>query len=149
MIAIRIWTNRVWSPLLFSFFVVACIGCGTGTGDVTGTVTYKDKPLPGGTVTFLDAGGTFYQSEIQPDGTYEVIGVPVGEAKVAVTYVDEKINEFARDLSKSARGQQKGAMPKVNAKEIFQIPDQYSDHGNSGLTTPVTKGTSKFDIVLK
>src|SRR6516162_1447836 len=39
------------APFLFA------AGCGSSTTTITGKVYYKDKPLPGGSVTFVGPGG--------------------------------------------------------------------------------------------
>lgn len=60
------------------------VGCGAGTGDVAGTVTYKGRPVVHGTVTFVGADGRPVAAAIGGDGSYTLSGVAVGEAKVLV-----------------------------------------------------------------
>jgi len=61
------------------------IGCGKGSGDVSGTVTYKGERLKGGTVTFSSAsGGPSFTSPIAEDGTYTLHSVESGDYKVCV-----------------------------------------------------------------
>jgi len=61
------------------------VGCGAGSGDVTGTVTYNGEHLKGGTVTFASTtGGPSFTSPINEDGTYTLRGVAGGDYKVCV-----------------------------------------------------------------
>jgi hypothetical protein len=58
-------------------------GCGSSSGIVTGKVTYNNRPLKGGNVTFVGANGSA-SARINEDGTYTIDKVPTGEAKIAV-----------------------------------------------------------------
>ena len=60
---------------------LALTGCGGGTTDVSGKVTYKGKPVVYGTVVVLDGGGVPKSGAIQPDGTFRVSGVKVGRGQ--------------------------------------------------------------------
>jgi len=71
--------------LIGSFSCICLFGCGKGSGDVSGTVTYKGERLKGGTVTFSSAsGGPSFTSPIAEDGTYTLHSVESGEYKVCV-----------------------------------------------------------------
>src|ERR1700682_6061894 len=89
MIKARLFT-LILPPLL-----VLALGCGATSNTpstVTGSVTYNDKPVTGGTITFqAEAGGT-YPFTIQPDGTYSSISeMPTGE--MAVSIETESLNK--------------------------------------------------------
>src|SRR5205823_12586516 len=55
---------------LVSFALAGCGGGGPKTALVRGTVTYKGKPVPNGTVTFIPASGHHATGDIRPDGSY-------------------------------------------------------------------------------
>lgn len=60
-------------------------GCSRPVGTVTGKVTYKDKTLKGGTVTFISTEGReSVSTAIAEDGTYSVPRIAAGEYKVCV-----------------------------------------------------------------
>src|SRR5690242_15554338 len=63
---------------------LACAGCGR-VGQVAGKVSYREKPLPDGTVMLLASDGRPYDGKIEPDGSFLIRDVPAGTAKVAVT----------------------------------------------------------------
>lgn len=52
-------------------------------GTVSGRVTFRGLPLPGGVITF-HAGSDAFEAPIGPDGTYTVTGLPARYANVTV-----------------------------------------------------------------
>lgn len=65
--------------------VLSLVGCGPRTGVVSGEVTYKGKPIPGGLLTFRPA------DQSQNSATYELgrdgkftLELPVGEAAICI-----------------------------------------------------------------
>lgn len=142
------------SGLLLTLF--AALGCGGGVGDVTGTVTYKGKPLDGGSIQYR-SGGKTVAAEISKDGKYSVAGVPAGSASIVVSYVDPKATDHFRAVSansKQAGAGRTGADPALKAaagdpSQFNKIPDKYSDFNGSGLTFEVKKGPNTNDVDLK
>src|SRR5262245_54558099 len=68
-------------------------GCGDNrpkTAVVRGTVNYKGKPVPNGTVSFVPSSGPKATGEIGPDGSYQLTtfrkgdGAVLGEHKVVI-----------------------------------------------------------------
>ncbi|MDX1925614.1 MAG: hypothetical protein SFV81_03795 [Pirellulaceae bacterium] len=71
-------------------FALACIlicsiGCGPGTGVVSGEAVYKGKPVPGGLLTFrpADPAQNSVTYELDRDGKFS-LELPVGEATVCI-----------------------------------------------------------------
>ncbi|MCI0642647.1 MAG: hypothetical protein L0Y72_16220 [Gemmataceae bacterium] len=61
------------------------VGCSGGTGNtVFGKVTYLGKTLTTGVITFHASDGKTYGGGISWDGSYKLIGVPSGPAKVTI-----------------------------------------------------------------
>jgi hypothetical protein len=60
-------------------------GCSSSVAEVTGTVTFKDKPLPGGIITFFAEGGLAKPASamIDESGNYRV-KAPIGKCVVTV-----------------------------------------------------------------
>jgi hypothetical protein len=121
---------------LFAGVVMAAIGCG-GTGTVTGKVTFKDKPLPGGLVVIYDSGGETHQGQIGTGGAYTVGNIVPGPAKVSVRTVK------ARGSINNPEGLKAPYGPYV------QIPLKYSDPEKSGLKLDVKTGKQEYQIDLK
>src|SRR6516225_11360893 len=139
-----------------SFGLVALMlaGCSPPTATVSGTVTYKNKPLPGGSVTFVTPTGTA-QGAINSEGAYTAENVPVGNAKVTVYYSSGPKMPFGgnvkgvapKDASPEAQKAVQG--PKASGPTI-NIPTKYGDPESSGLTVVVTSGkNSPYNIELK
>lgn len=68
-----------------SLFLIAAIGCGPGEGKVSGTVTFKGKPVPAGLVTFrpLDAAANTVSAELDREGKFSIV-LPVGTCRVSI-----------------------------------------------------------------
>jgi hypothetical protein len=126
---------------------LAVIGCGR-TGQVSGKASYRDQPLPAGTVMLLASDGRVYDGQIQPDGTFQISRVPVGTAKVSVTSMTapgqgEKSSDGRDEGRAKRRTVNKGAARS-------RIPTKYRDFDQSGLTVTVEKGaTVALELKLK
>jgi hypothetical protein len=128
----------------------AMAGCGdAGVATVTGKVTFQSKPIVFGTVSIIGPDGMTQSGPIQPDGSFSVAGVRVGEGKVAVTSLkppdgtDGKAKRGGRDAG--GHDDERAMKPEAAApadvlKNWFPIPSKYGDHKQSGLTVPVGDG---------
>jgi hypothetical protein len=126
--------------------VLAVLGCGGNKNEceVSGTVTYQGKPLPMGTVSFLDSSNQWLASSPITKGKYTIKGkVPVGPVKITVTTPGSSPGKFG------------GRRPNVGAKnkfgeplEVIPIPAKYSSAGSSGLTYTVQPGPNEYNIDL-
>jgi hypothetical protein len=137
-------------PFLPCLAVLALAGCGPGAGSVSGKVTYKDKPLPGGTVTFFAPDKKAYPAVIGTDGTYTLDRVPVGPAKITVAppvALGPMRPGMKMDPSKVG-GAPEGAAP-APAEKPVSLPEKYQDPEKSELTYTVTTGKQEHNIPLK
>ncbi len=115
--------------------VVPMIGCGkrVETGALSGTVTYKGKPLEFGSVLLQPAeGGPASYGTIGPDGSFTAAmdgksGVPIGVNKVLVTCYTS---------------QRPGASSGGGEKSVGDslIPEHYTRFSSSGLKVEVKPG---------
>jgi hypothetical protein len=140
--------------VLFLALTGTGLGCGPGKGDVTGSVTYKDKALKIGTVQFTASDGAVKDAQIQPDGTFSLNGVAVGLAKVSVvSRDDERMVKYVKALSAGAREMKGGKVgsgtPLPPPKELSFIPETYGDPITSGLTFKVEPGKNTYKLDLK
>src|SRR5262249_29351275 len=127
-----------------AFLTLAAVGCG-GRGDVAGKVTYKGKPLVFGTVQFEASNKTIMQANIEPDGSYSIRAVPVGEAEVAGSSDNPQSSAF-QPLRREAMPPQE-PLPEVVG--WFPIPTEYQDLSNPKLAFTVKRGKNTYDIDLK
>jgi hypothetical protein len=63
--------------------LLGAAGC-QSHGNVSGKVTFKGKPLKGGTVVFVIPGKGSVVAPIGEDGSYSAARVPVGDARLSV-----------------------------------------------------------------
>jgi hypothetical protein len=157
------WIGLVLPAILFS------LGCGGPTGDVSGKVTYLGKPLPEGSVTFVDAENRVVgSSPLSTDGDYSVIKVPAGPVKITVTVTGPPVpwgkgKGKGIDNSKSklvyppkGATPPEGGNPEAPKWKVLSprppnvaIPDKYKMPDQSGLTYTVQPGKQEYTIDLK
>jgi hypothetical protein len=114
--------------------LLALAGCIGGKGEVSGTVTFDGKPLPGGMVTFIPANGKPESCRIGEDGSYRVANVPTGRAQIKV--VTQPPVEFGK------------GEPFLPLGKYVQIPKRYSDPESSGFTCDVKRGKQEHNLKL-
>ena len=140
----------LFGALALSLVAVTTVGCG-GAGKkegvtVRGRVTYKNKPLPRGTINFwVDAGANVKAGTIKDDGSYEVKDVPLGSATITL--------DVPPALSASGRmpmgGGGGGGVKEIpRPKPDIELPDKYKNKSRSTLTYEVVSGenTKDFDL---
>src|SRR5262249_8957356 len=104
--------------LLVGILVLLASGC-QSKGNISGKITYKDKPLTYGTIVFVGADGATVQTAIK-DGDYRAAGVGIGEAQVAVSSPDPKsVGEMATPKPNVKRP------PPLVVPGWFPIPRKY------------------------
>lgn len=146
--------GRVVAVCLYLCGILAAAGCSSGKGVVSGKVLYQAKPVRGGTVAFVPAGGGVMSSPIEEDGSYTIRDVPPGKAKITVE--TDSFRPIA--VPGGPRGGSPEFMKKMmepqtadpqRAKRYVRIPAQYSDPDKSKLTCVVKSGKQEHDIELK
>ena len=128
--------RRAFSCLLGPL-VALVTGCGAGTGDVTGTVSYRGKPVSSGTILIVGDDSLPYYGSIQEDGTFTVPNVALGLGKIAIS----------SPRPNSAKGVE-FAKRRNDPKKWFPLPEKYRDFAASGLTVNVATGVTMQDIEL-
>jgi len=141
-------------PVILS---LALVGCGAPTAKVSGKVTYGDKIVKGGDVTFVVEGKGTASARIKEDGTYTVEGVPAGTAKVCVdtkafnpanvTGVVQLNPPKDAKLPEGLAGA--GADRSELQRRFVQIPERYADLNKTPLTTTITGGTQEYNIKIE
>jgi hypothetical protein len=123
--------------------LLALVAVGCGRGDVSGTISYKGKALVWGTIQLEAADKTLKQTNLNSDGRYLLEGVPVGEARIAVSSTNPQSSDFQPLHAGPA------FKPKTPIKGWFPIPGAYFDITKSPLTYTVKRGLNTYDIELK
>ena len=129
-------------PLVLALLVC---GCARSSGNITGKVTYKGKPLAGCQIVFFDEMNQSKTDEIKADGSYSVSKVATGKAKIALL-VPMNIQMKGMDIP----GAGKAAAEKAGGPDRFPtLPAKYGDKDNSGLICEVKAGDQQHDITLE
>jgi hypothetical protein len=134
------------SVLLGLLVVLTAAGCGGRTGRVSGTVSYRSRLLPGGTILLLASDGRAYDGPIGSDGRFAISDVPAGEARVSVTSLTtgeerKRPGEHYREAMTPRRTDH-------SANSSSRLPTRYGDLGQSGLTVKV-QGDTTLELDLK
>jgi hypothetical protein len=134
---------RAWA--FFSLMgLVGVFGCsGASKGLVNGTVTYKDKPVNSGTITFFDAKGTGFQGTIT-NGSYIVPDVTAGEVKICVSSPRPSV---AGGGGRGMAAKNKGTGG-PNTADWTKLPEKYERPETTDLKFTVKGGENNHPIVL-
>jgi hypothetical protein len=147
--------------VLLGFALLIAVGC-SSKGSVNGKVTFKGKPLPGGTVTFTpDAGGGGGSADINPqDGTYKIENLPRGAMKVTVKpYQSTAMRSGPSGAPKDMMAKMKSHLPEgvemkapgdvekeSGAKAVKDFPNTYSEMETTSLKYTVKGGPNEYNI---
>jgi len=147
--------SRISTFLLIGFGLFTLVGCGISRGDVSGTVTFKEKSVKVGQVMMIGHDSLPLYGEIGSDGKYEIKGVPTGDVKVVVSSPDPALaGKGAREREKVGKkggdggGRDNEAPKGGDNKDWFALPAKYADVTKPAITTKLTSGKNTFDIKL-
>ena len=138
-----------------SWAIILCliaVGCDSGPKLVpaSGTVTLKDKPIPGADVIFVpDAGGGPVIGRTDEEGKFSLTtdgkpGAYAGSYKVALTAV-RQIRQVSEDEAVTMSNEQ------IAANHESLIPNKFNNTISSGLTATVSENPddNQFNFQLK
>jgi hypothetical protein len=151
--------SRPFRPGAAALLLLTAVGCNSGapTGNVKGEVTYNNKALKTGQVSFMGKDGTPRSFPIN-DGRYEANGLPVGEYFVTVTSLAEPEGAGSTDRMKprdarAGKGTRDAPSDPRTSRPKSAIPERYAKVGagpeESGLKFEVKPGDNTFPIPLK
>ena len=143
-----------WSDhrLIFLAVVLTILcGCSRPADTVTGTVTFRDKPLGIGSVILYCEDQQIIHGLISPEGTYTIPNVPRGQVRVTIR-TPSRQRELWRQQTPTwpvINGPVvPGSNPSIKPSPTTIIPTRYEVPEESGLTVTVVSGVTVFDINL-
>jgi hypothetical protein len=110
---------------------------------VTGKVTLPGgKPLTGGNITFTPVGGkgNAGSGQINADGTYQAVNVPLGECKVSIDN---------STLKGAVEGKEMPGMGASAGLKYVPIDPKFTKPDTSSLTVNVTGKSQTADFEVK
>jgi hypothetical protein len=129
-------------------------GCsGRGVGEVSGKVTYKERPLTTGSITFIAPNIPPIVARIEPDGSYVAKNVPAGDVVITIMSLDpaavSKVQgKSASDLPPEAPRNSSNQRDRPDNTGWFAIPVKYSHAGSSDLKLSVKPGANDYPVQL-
>jgi hypothetical protein len=137
-------------PVLFTV-----VGCGKGDypemAKVSGTVTYKGKPVPNMMVNFMPTAGRPSWGKTDGTGRYEMIydedykGVKMGHHKVYITPPASTIDGGTSKASKKALA----VAANLTQEEMLDIRSKYGSEEVTKYQVDVKKDPEVIDIKLE
>jgi hypothetical protein len=139
---------RQAAVVLFLVGLLALPGCSGGSSGlavVKGKISYKEKPVPHGTVNFLpnDGNKPMATGEIQPDGSYELKtfvsnkpsnGAVIGQHKVVIVAIQDQATLLPEQRSPLSEP---------------IVPVKYTSAATSDLSANVENKENTIDFDLK
>ena len=135
----------------FAFAGLLTLGCSSESptpemAEVSGKITYKNKPLPGGTVVFQTTDGKNRGvAPIMADGTYKMKS-PLGEVQAAVVTRPPSAESMS-NLEKRPAVREVHMPSNVDPKTL--PPTKYERFETSGLSFTIKQGANTIDIPLE
>lgn len=126
--------------LAVALVLAGCGGDQMRTAPVNGKVTYQNKPVPQGSVTFIpESGGPPATGEIKPDGTFRMTtyssgdGAILGKHKVVIVAIEDMEGKLPEERNPTP--------PPI-------IPAKYTSPATTPLTAEVKDGDNSpvFDL---
>ncbi len=150
-----LWRCRASCPVFLVLVALLGVSGCKSTASISGKVKYRNEPLKGGQVWFVNGEGqTVGSSRIDKDGSYSMDKVPV--EKVTICVETESLKRRGNMNKRKYDAPQGQAMPsevkQVDPEELAarykEIPQKYADAKTSGKTYQVESGKQEKDIDL-
>lgn len=119
--------------------VPACSDKSVKKVTVSGTISYQGRRIPSGMLQFVGPNGAYSAAVIQPDGTFIITDVVLGEVKVGVL-------EAPRRSGSSSSGEKPVPGPKAAPASL---PDKFRNPETSGLKYTITSETRELHISIE
>jgi hypothetical protein len=145
---------RVFVGLLL---VAVLVGCGPGRprpGVVSGTITYKGRPVNDATLLLYSAGGDATGSITIPvtgDGTFRISDVPSGEYKIVVQGAEGEGSDASllKSVPKEKRAEVEKMMAGQRSAKTIPFPKKYQDLTTTDLKCQITASNQTLNLELK
>ncbi len=158
--------------LTLGLTVLVAGGCSSGNpmapAKVSGRISYAGTPIKAGSLRFHMTGGSPYDAQISPDGTYSAVDLPIGEAVITVETesvnpnrdrmagvrktadVDRRMKSMTTNQQRAPGGDTAGGAPAASdaTANYLKIPSKYNNPKTSPLTITLEKGRQVHNIDL-
>jgi hypothetical protein len=117
------------------------------TAPVSGTVTYKGKPLPDADVSFMpEGGGRAATGRTDANGRFTLSTFSINDGAVIGKH---RVSVIAHGPSRPAKPGEGAGMPGETVPGDPLIPPKYFSPDSSGLVQEVESGGKRVELVLE
>lgn len=151
--------HRIALAAFLAGSLAALAGCGDYAPpltDVTGTLTYDGKPVPGMTISFLPANGRPSWGITDEQGRYRLSwdadhpGAEVGTHRVVIAYVpNTPMSEAGYDDGSVKKKKDATAKSNSLTPEAQALHAKYGAYDTSPLSREVKSGKQVIDLTMK
>jgi hypothetical protein len=140
-------------PVLIVALLLA--GCGPKRGSkavVSGTVTYKGRPVNGAALLLYPASAGKAETVTIPvsqEGTFHTADVPPGDYKIVVQPSAGTSGPSTRGMSEAKKAEMKAKLDEMKTPATIPIPKKYQDRLSSDLKCTVATGEQTLTLELK
>ncbi len=127
---------------LLSLALALPVGCGESHSDLSGTVSYKTKPVCSGSVQVVGTDGLPKGAPIRPDGTFLIKDIVAGPIKIAVN------SPNAAMVKVIPRKKADTPPPATPDPKWFPIPERFGDFEKSELRFSLKPGLNTIPLEL-
>jgi hypothetical protein len=140
--------RRIITVAVVSLLLVGC-GGRSRLGTVSGTLTYKGRPINGAALLlYPDGGGEPFQIPVTQEGTFRTSDVPPGEYTVVVEGTAGNPGPPTQGMSKEKAAEAKEKFSGMTTPPTIAFPNRYKSVTTSNKKVTVVAGEQKMDIDL-
>ena len=141
--------RRIITVAVVSLLLAGCGGGRSGLGTVSGTLTYKGRPINGAALLlYPDGKGEPFQIPVTQEGTFQSSDVPPGEYTVVVEGTPGNPGPSTQGMSKEKAAEAKEKFKDMTTPPTIPFPNRYKSVTTSNKKVTVVAGEQKLDIDL-
>jgi hypothetical protein len=135
--------------------VAMLVGCGPRRpkmGVVSGTITYKGRPINGAALLLYptnDPAGTSIVIPVDQEGAFRIADVPLGEYKIAVEGSAGAQQADLKNIPPDKLAEVKEKLGPMNTPKTIDFPDKYKNPKTTDLKCTVTEKDQTLNLEMK
>jgi hypothetical protein len=135
--------------------VAVLVGCGPKRpriGVISGTITYKGRPVNGAALLLYptnDPAESSITIPVDQDGSFRIADVPPGQYQIAVEGTEGAVQADLTNIPPEKLAEVKEKLAQMNTPATIPFPKKYKNPQTSGLQCTVTEKNEKLNLELQ